>query len=309
LKSVHQIEQNMVLHRQLGRAIGICGKGWPFASENMDHAGKENKSLSKFNKELSQWIHGPIIARGHNGSIVPLGADGKVSVPWRDQVYDLEPIDFRHIVDQMRGEHYRSDREFKVYTEGSLETVKGVRMNCTCDNLICTREMTEAVDVAKSLCAEELDIDAAIAEKVDVPLVIRKIPYPIYWRGREHSGLPCATNPGPMYLDIQRQYDAMREELRRGVPPPVWAPLGGMRGDLGSCVAVRTDGKTLEPACIEALQIYARQKIGTAIKSSIDPGAWPEDILAEVSKQEWDAYYADFVSKGDSLPGFVFGVV
>jgi hypothetical protein len=91
--------------------------------------------------------------------------------------------------------------------------------------------------------------------------------------------------------------------------PRMWAPLGGMHGEVGSCVAVRKDGMTLEPACIDALQIYARQKIGTAIKSSIDPGAWLEDILAEVSKQEWDAYDADFVSKGDSLPGFVFGVV
>jgi hypothetical protein len=158
----------MVLHRQLGRAIGICGKGWSFASENMDHAGKENESLSKVNKELSQWIHGPIIALRHDGSIDPLGADGKVFVPWRDQVHDFEPIDFRHIVDQMRGEHYQSGREFKVYTKCSLETVKGVRMNCTGDNLICTREMTEAVGVAKSLCAEESDIDAAIAEKVGV---------------------------------------------------------------------------------------------------------------------------------------------
>lgn len=44
------------------------------------------------------------------------------------------------------------------------EKVKGVRMNCV-------------GDVAKSICTEESDIYASIAEKIGVPLVIRKIPH------------------------------------------------------------------------------------------------------------------------------------
>lgn len=111
MSCVNEIRENVVLHRQLGRSIGICGRGWSLASEDMKWAGEENKSLLKVDKELSQWIHGPFIAIGHDGNFVPDGPDGKAMVPWYDQVYDLEPVDFSHIVDRMRGEHYRSGRE------------------------------------------------------------------------------------------------------------------------------------------------------------------------------------------------------
>jgi hypothetical protein len=263
----------MVFHRNLGREISICGKGWPLVSEDMTWAGKENKGLLKVDQELSEWIHGPFIAMGHNGSILLNGPDSKAAVPWQEQVYDLEPIDFRHVVDRMRGEHYRSGREFRVYEEGSQEKVKGVRMNCTGDVLTCMRKMTESVDVAKSMCTEESDVYSSIVEKVGIPLVVRKIPHAMCWRGRREGGLPYPTNPGPLILDLQKQYDKVREQLIH-TEFPSWEPLGskeplgGVASDVGSCVAGRRDGEALDVKFVEALQVYGRYKLGDATKAT-----------------------------------------
>jgi hypothetical protein len=297
LQHVNELTENMVLRRQLNRCISIAGRAWPLASENMDHAGKENKSLLKIDKELSQWIHGPFIAMGCNGPFLPNGTPNKV--PWHDQVYDLEPIDLRHIIDRMRGEYWRSGREFKIYEDGSEEKVQGVRLNCLGDINICRQLPYRPVDVAKSLCSEETDLIAPLADKLGVPLVLRKVPHTLAWRGRHDHGVPCALNQRPGLLDPQKQFDNLRNKLLNEPDmESLWANLDKVSANVGSYVVVRKDGQPLENTFVQGLEIYARIKIRTAISYPNKSGDWTKDILAEVSKADWLEFYEGFKSRG-----------
>jgi hypothetical protein len=302
LKSVREIRASMVLKRSLHRSIWVAGSGWPVASENMDFAGKENKSLLKVDKELSQWFHGHLIACGHNGALDPDVPGGiTTTLPWRDQVYDLELIDLRHVVDQMRADHFRSGREHKVYEEGSSEKVKGVRINCVGDRNICEQMSYESVDVAKSFCSEETNYMAPLADKIGVPLVVRKLPQTLAWRGRYHDSLPCATNKGVSLLDPQKHYDLFQNA------PPFPGPslphqLDKVAADIGSCVVVRKDGQPLEPKFIYALEVYAKLKLKDAALGIVSAGL-TEDILAVVSKKDWLQFYPKFVQSLSSPAG------
>jgi hypothetical protein len=297
LQSVNELIENMVLHRNLNRCISIGARAWPLAKEDVSHAGKENQSLLKIDKELSQWIHGPFIAMGLNG---PFTLDGEPKKgPWHEQVYDLEPIDLRHIVDRMRGEYFRSGMEFKIYEEGCQEKVKGVRIESVGDRNICCRPAYTSVDAVKSLCSEETDLVTPLADKIGVPLVLRKLPHSLAWRGRHVLGSPCATNHAPGVLDIQKQLDYLRS-----LPPlpdnqvrDMWEEIDKVSGNVGSYVAVRKDGQLLEPMFMQGLEIYGKVKIREAILGPNKSGMWVKDILAEVSKEEWLEFWETFKDK------------
>jgi hypothetical protein len=90
-----------MLHMHLQRSIGIVGTD-PDACPAA--RGGPNISVLEFDKKLSDYTQGPIVAFVHNFSdFLPPGAE------WR-QAYDLEPIDFHHIVDDMRGNYYVDHR-------------------------------------------------------------------------------------------------------------------------------------------------------------------------------------------------------
>jgi hypothetical protein len=132
-------------------------------------------------------------------------------IQWRDRPYHLTPLDLHHIIDNMRAEHFESGREFKIYQEGSVEKVKGVRMNCHGDHKICHQRTQVNVDVAKVLCSQDSDLPSPLADKIGVVLVIRKVPNTLAWRGRHFEGLPCATHPALCFLDLQTTYKRFRE--------------------------------------------------------------------------------------------------
>jgi hypothetical protein len=201
LDPVAWIKYSMVLKRPFHRPIGVTGNAWPRGMENMDHADAENKSLLKVDKELSQWFHGSLIAIGHIGSYDATGPASIAIKPFEVQTFDLESVDLRHIVDRMRADHYKLGLENKVYSEGSAEKVKGVRINCMGDKTMCLQRAYETVDAAKSLCSEDTDLPSPLADKIGMPLVIRKIPHPLCWRDRHDQGRFCAANPQVARLD------------------------------------------------------------------------------------------------------------
>jgi hypothetical protein len=292
LDPVAWIKHSMVLKRPLHRPIGVTGNAWPRGMENMDHAGIENKSLLKVDKELSQWFHGSFIAIGHKGSYDPTGPASITIKPFEVQTFDLEPVDLRHIVDRMRADHYKLGLENKVYLKGSAEKVKGVRINCMGDKTMCLQRAYETVDAAKSLCSEDTDLPSPLADKIGMPLVICKIPHPLCWRGRHNQGRFCTANPQLARLDPQK-YFSILSKVTPGTPA-LMAELGKLAVDMGSCVVVRKDGKALDSKHIRALTGYLEGKINEGLIMGEDGGA-PDDILDMVSKEEWEKFYAEFL--------------
>jgi hypothetical protein len=220
----------------------------------MNYAGKENQSLLKIDKELSQWIHGPFIAMGVNG---PFTTDCiPTNAPCYEQVYDLESIDLRHIVDRLRGEYFRSGMECRIYEEGSQEKAKGVRMNCLGDRDICCRRAYMPVDAVKSLCSEETDFPSPLVDKVGIPLVLRKLPQSMAWRGRHVRGVPCATSNGAALLDLHSIFELFKDPLHPMDIAYLTRKLEENAAGIGSCVVVRRDGQPLDHKLMYALETY-----------------------------------------------------
>lgn len=103
LHSLEVLDYDLVLMRPLKAWIGLLSGGWPVNTGSMNQIGGVNKSLVKVDRELLEWFRERILAVG---TTAMMGADGTL-VPWQEQIYDLEPIHFRHIVDRMRADHFR----------------------------------------------------------------------------------------------------------------------------------------------------------------------------------------------------------
>jgi hypothetical protein len=125
-----------------------------------------------------------------------------------------------------------------------------------------------------------------------MPLVIRKIPHPLCWRGRHNQGRFCTANPQLAGLDPQK-YFSILSKVTPGTPA-LMAELGKLAVDMGSCVVVRKDGKALDSKHIRALTGYLEGKINEGLIMGEDGGA-PDDILDMVSKEEWEKFYAEFL--------------
>jgi hypothetical protein len=301
---VNEIPYNETLKRNFNRSIGVVGKGWPLAFDNMDYAGAQNKSLLRVDRELSEWFHGPLLIVGHNGSIVPDEPGTTVTkVPYQDQVYDLEPIDFRHVVDRMRSDYYRSGLETKMYTgDESDEKVKGVRANCKGDAHMCFQPVIKEVDVIKSLCTAESDIPATIADKIGTPLVIKRIPHALCWRGRYMHGMKCSKSTSVSVLDLQTHYDfycgfGTEKVKSQKHMDEICDVVMKQDEDLGSCVIVRWDGKPLNAKFVRGLIAYANKKEDEAIYSRQEGESMVEDILASVTKEDWERFFASYVDE------------
>jgi hypothetical protein len=298
LPPIKEIMRSLVLNRPLFRSIWVAGHHWPRSADDILHARKENKSLLKVDKELSEWFHGHLVAFGHNGATNPTAPGGiATTAPWYDQPYDLTPLDLRHIVDRMRAEHFVSGREFKIYQEGSVEKVKGVRMNCHGDHKICQEPTRVNVDVAKALCSQNSDLPSPLADKIGVALIIRKLPNTLAWRGRHFEDLPCATHPALGFLDLQTSYNRFREANYTQEFFKIALQLDEEAGDVGSCVVVRKDGKPLDNKFMHGLERYAFAKL-----MKVATGSKPKDIMTTVSKKDWEEFYAKFLQ---NLPAWL----
>jgi hypothetical protein len=173
LKPLISFNHNTVLLRPLTGCVGIAVRPWGLNRDGMVKAGHRYKSILKVDEELSDWAGGAAVAYGNYELSWPTGM---VKGAWEDQVYDLEPVHLRHVVEVIRTEYDKTGRELELYAKGGEDKVKGVRMNCIGDEIMCCRSAMEPVDVARSLCTEQSDINSDMADRIGVPIIIRKIP-------------------------------------------------------------------------------------------------------------------------------------
>ncbi|EAT89587.1 MYND-type zinc finger protein samB [Parastagonospora nodorum] len=293
LKPLMKFGLNFLLRRPLTGWVIIAGRPCGLNKDGMVKAGHANKSMLKVDEEMSDWAGGALIAYGNDGANWPTGTAGGA---WQDQVYDLGPVHLRHVIDNLRDEHDKTGREFELCTKGSKDKVKGVRINCIGDEIMCCRNAMEPVDVARSLCTEQSDINSDMADRIGVPIIIRKIPHALCWRGRNiavrNSGavVPGGVNTVMMVLDLKSQVELFPENLEIS-----WMVqrFEATSGQLGSCVVVRKDGKPLEPIFMEALEVYTRLKVKNA-KNENEDEDWEKVLFADVSEEDWEGFFKDF---------------
>ncbi|KAH7091650.1 hypothetical protein FB567DRAFT_617312 [Paraphoma chrysanthemicola] len=179
-----------------------------------------NGSLAKINTELPGFLRGPVLAMG-----TYCDSDDKKETT----SLDLGPLDFRHIVDQLRMMYCMCEDDNRCLLEG--KDIKAVRLNCDGDHFYLDRPMFEAVAEPKSTLLMESEIPTPVADRIGMELIVKKVPPAIAWRD---SLRPCR----------------MENKWGQSLNPP--------RSSLntGSLVLARKDGKPLHPVHVHALFTY-----------------------------------------------------
>lgn len=241
-----------------------------------------NNSMCKVDKELSEYWKGPFFVYGTIG-----GVGGDSGTP---RCHDLGLQDFRHVVDMLRVHHYEASPHQKLYTIEAGEKVKGVRLNCVGDYRVSLRPMIDPKDVLKSVCDSESELNTAIAEKLGIPLIIRKVPHALPWRDRYFDLFPCPENRWAGMLDPETALD-------------LTAPAG-LSGEallrhrlksskkIGSLIIVRQDGKPLKPLLVQGLLKYALSKTEQPLHES---DTLLNQILRSISPEDFVRWYTNFV--------------
>ncbi|KAF2818375.1 hypothetical protein CC86DRAFT_309301 [Ophiobolus disseminans] len=307
LLSVHSIKKNGVLHRNLSHEIMLVFKIHPLDHKDVTSEGVPTTSLSKIDKELSSVFKGPLLA---------FGSCSALSVDWPDQCYDFGVKDFRHVVDWLRLEHYREGSDQWVYTLNDEEKVQGLRLNCWGDIHIYGRPAFEPIEVSKSVCDMENELNTEITAKLGVPLITRKIPIALAWRGRRVHDRLRESNPHAACLDLDKELDTsyMDKIPTSGTADAdlaaLTATMFGMKDELqnkvqGSMIVVRKGGKPLKPVLMSGLQNFIEFKLDEVMFcGGNDPREWKDHLLATVTREEWEAWYKKYVDKLRSKPVF-----
>ncbi|KAF2134700.1 hypothetical protein P153DRAFT_329293 [Dothidotthia symphoricarpi CBS 119687] len=287
------IGDNQVLHRELDRHLHLATREQSF-NRDQPSSGTPNKSLEKVDQELSDWFKGPILAFG-----------SEHGAKWPHECYDLGPMDFRHLVDCLRVNHYGLGFE-EEYVEGKGEKVVGVRLNCVGDENITLRDSLESVGLSKSICDSESHMATSVAERVGVSLVVRKIPLALGWRDRTFLGMPTHHNCGAAELDVDGDKGLWRAERFIVSPKTPQQLLRSMRNatPIGTLVVARRDGQPLKLALLMGIRDYTVSKARTTSTEGISIKEWTEKVLDSVSKEEFQVWYADYVCELLNDPHF-----
>jgi len=207
---------NCVLNRRLEKIIEL-----KTFRDNMTRG--KNQSLLKVNKELSESRRGPILAVGLEYSC-------------NYSAVDLDPMDLRHIVDNLRVIYDRGKRLDQEGARSSIDGVPGVRINCMGDVFLSGAQY-EAINIPASQRNTMSQYPTPICQHIGLPLVIHTIPPTLAWRGRHISptGIPQRT-------DTNRLAKILVHSA---------APLAG------SVAVFRKDGRALLPGHLRALVDYS----------------------------------------------------
>ncbi|KAF2251398.1 hypothetical protein BU26DRAFT_592580 [Trematosphaeria pertusa] len=235
MKPMRSLEDNWVLNRYMENKMKRI---FVWANEELNKrgntsSGRENQSLKAVDEELSgSW----------KGSLLGIGV--RDDVDYKDQSYDLGPMGYRHIVDCLRVDYCTTaDMERNQVMEeivGSGQTVWGARINCKGDIDIFGRPTIEPIQLLVSMCTEDSDCQAPIADRIGIPLVLRKLPPSLPWRGRCTTCKNGKENPD---MNINTRL------LNPLIPP--WRDDD--RHVPGSVTVVRRDGKPLHHVHIAAI--------------------------------------------------------
>jgi hypothetical protein len=184
-----------------------------------------NDSLIQVDQELAGFFRGPILALGSYCEAAPSRKDSDL---------DLAPVDFRHIVDNLRMFYCNCEDDTRDLLNG--RDIRAVRLNCLGDIEFTERPTLEAVFEQKSALLADTEIPTPVADKIGMPLVVRKVPPAVVWRDPRR---PCRIN-----------------NFKAAMLNPPHQP-----GNTGSLVLVRKDGKPLHPMHVEALFAYTATRL------------------------------------------------
>jgi hypothetical protein len=223
---------------------------------NANHA--YNDSLNKVDPELADFFRGPILAVGTYC--------GGASVRKTSHL-DLGPVDFRHIVDNLRLIYCSCEDDTRAMLHG--KDIPAVRLNCVGDIDFADRPTLEAVFEPKSALLAHTDIPTPVADKIGLPLVVRKVSPAVLWRDPRR---PCRI--------INNQAGILN--------PPRQST------NTGSLVVTRKDGRPLHPMHVQALFMYTSTKLmdpDHPKHACLTPDMLQIDRIDEVSKEDFIKWY------------------
>jgi hypothetical protein len=217
-----------------------------------------NKSLIKIDQEVADYFRGSVLA---------LGAHCDADTEKKLAHLDLKPVDLRHVVDNLRMVYCKFEDINRRLMEGS--EIKAVRLNCEGDTFFCDRAEFQPVLEPKSALLLASDIPTPVADRIGIPIIVRKVPPAIVWR------------------DARRPYRINNDNTRMLNPPVQGA-------DTGSLVLLRKDGKPLLPIHIHALFGYTAQTLLNPIypqNGCITTEMLLASRIDQVSKEGFEACY------------------
>ncbi|EAT89578.2 hypothetical protein HBH56_016680 [Parastagonospora nodorum] len=220
-----------------------------------------NGSLIKVDQELADFFRGPLLA---------FGTHCEADFNKKSSDLDLGPVDFRHVVDNLRMLYCQCEDDTRHTLEGGpSKAIKAVRLNCMGDTDFVGRPIHEAVLEPRSTLELDTDVVTPVADRIGMPLIVRKMPPAVVWR------------------DARRPYRVKNFRAAMLNPPD-------QTGDTGSLILVRKDGKRLHPMHVQALISYTATKLKDP-NHPIDACLLAEELLADrisqVSKEDFQTWY------------------
>jgi hypothetical protein len=227
----------------------------------------------KLDHDLAGHLAGAYVAWGvhHAKDVVLSAAD-----------LDLGPLDFRYVIDLLRMDHL-AWQDLLWELEYSAKGILGVRMNCEGDRRFLDRPLYEKNFWPKN-DLQGTQIAAPVADRLGLPLIVRKIKPAGVWRDR--------ADPSDNQNYNARLFDPAYQTT-----------------DTGSLVVVRKDGKPLHPLHVHALLDYMTAKMVSLIYSqdaSNSSSILCADLLDHVSREDFEQYYLhmvqNFPARADPVP-------
>ncbi|KAH7081156.1 hypothetical protein BKA63DRAFT_588494 [Paraphoma chrysanthemicola] len=220
---------------------------------------KTNDNLTKIDMELANFFRGPVLAFA---SRCGNHLDGNLAH------LDLGPVDFIHIVDHLRLIYCDLEDCMRQLVDGS--GIKAVCLNCKGDKFFLHRSSFEAVLEPNSSLQLESEITTLTADKIGLPLIVRKIPPAILWR------------------DARRPCRVENENATMLNPPQ-------QSSHTASLVLLRKDGNPLHPIHVYALLGYSTIALSDpsrSMRACVEADEYLENRTNEVSKAGFEELYA-----------------
>ncbi|KAI4639967.1 hypothetical protein J4E93_008766 [Alternaria ventricosa] len=219
-----------------------------------------NKSLMDIDPELAR-LHG----KGH---VLAWGCHCPED---RRKTSDLNctPADFRHAVDALRKNHYKDSLRAKEVISRKTGGVLAVRLTCVGDKLFFGHPTYESQIEPRSILSKDSQVPCPVADKVGIPLIIRKEPPALSWRDRD--------------------FESRRENHNAAMlNPPT------QKTKTGTLIIARKDGKPLLPTHLFCLIIYTGERLQDP-QFGEDGPRLPSMMLQSrlnlVSPEDFEEYY------------------
>jgi hypothetical protein len=277
LREIQTFKCNIMLRRELQRYIRVLAD-FSAGESGSSTLGAENKSMAVIDPELKHDSRGPFVALGV-----------KEASDWKDQTFDMGTVDFRNMVDGMRylywvNHHYRDGNDAE-------DCVKGIMLNCIGDRIADVGNPCPAweIEIPRSMCNTTTEVTIELADRVGMPLVVKKIAPSLPWRDKETiTGMPNLHNASAASLSGI----ALDPAISINTPLSQLQLTAVNMAKLGTWKIVRKDGKPLTVTLLDGLLHYIGHKIEHLSDAVLLSPNRREIVFALATKEEFDNWYA-----------------